>query len=34
MYRSDDAGASWKKMSGFNPRPMYFRPYSHRILQD
>jgi photosystem II stability/assembly factor-like uncharacterized protein len=24
VYRSDDAGASWKKMSSVNPRPMYF----------
>lgn len=23
-YRSDDAGASWTKMSATNPRPMYF----------
>jgi photosystem II stability/assembly factor-like uncharacterized protein len=23
-YRSDDAGASWAKMSATNPRPMYF----------
>ncbi len=24
VYRSDDAGASWRKMSNTNPRPMYF----------
>lgn len=24
VYRSDDAGASWRKMSNENPRPMYF----------
>ncbi len=24
VYRSDDAGASWTKMSATNPRPMYF----------
>ncbi len=24
LYRSDDAGASWQKVSDFNPRPMYF----------
>ncbi len=24
VYRSDDAGASWKKMGSTNPRPMYF----------
>jgi photosystem II stability/assembly factor-like uncharacterized protein len=24
VYRSDDAGASWSKVSGTNPRPMYF----------
>jgi photosystem II stability/assembly factor-like uncharacterized protein len=24
LYRSDDAGASWRKMSNTNPRPMYF----------
>jgi photosystem II stability/assembly factor-like uncharacterized protein/antitoxin component of MazEF toxin-antitoxin module len=24
VYRSDDAGASWHKMSETNPRPMYF----------
>lgn len=24
LYRSDDAGASWRKMSDVNPRPMYF----------
>ncbi|MGE3274871.1 MAG: hypothetical protein AB7O67_07150 [Vicinamibacterales bacterium] len=24
VYRSDDAGASWRKMSDENPRPMYF----------
>jgi len=24
LYRSDDAGASWKKVSNTNPRPMYF----------
>ncbi|MGE3189606.1 MAG: WD40/YVTN/BNR-like repeat-containing protein, partial [Vicinamibacterales bacterium] len=24
VYRSDDAGASWRKMSDTNPRPMYF----------
>jgi hypothetical protein len=24
LYRSDDAGASWRKMSTTNPRPMYF----------
>ena len=24
LYRSDDAGATWKKVSGTNPRPMYF----------
>ena len=24
VYRSDDAGASWKKMGATNPRPMYF----------
>jgi photosystem II stability/assembly factor-like uncharacterized protein len=23
-YRSEDAGASWKRMSGTNPRPMYY----------
>jgi len=24
LYRSDDGGDSWKRMSGTNPRPMYF----------
>jgi photosystem II stability/assembly factor-like uncharacterized protein len=24
VYRTDDAGASWRKMSSLNPRPMYF----------
>ena len=24
MYRSDDAGATWRKVSNANPRPMYF----------
>ncbi len=24
LYRSDDAGASWTKVSSVNPRPMYF----------
>ena len=24
VYRSDDAGATWRKMSDVNPRPMYF----------
>ena len=24
LYRSDNAGASWYKVSDFNPRPMYF----------
>lgn len=24
VYRTDDGGASWKKLSGENPRPMYF----------
>jgi photosystem II stability/assembly factor-like uncharacterized protein len=24
LYRSDDAGAGWRKMSNTNPRPMYF----------
>ncbi len=24
VYRSDDAGATWKKMGSTNPRPMYF----------
>ena len=24
LYRSDDGGESWKRMSGTNPRPMYF----------
>lgn len=24
LYRSDDAGTSWYKVSDFNPRPMYF----------
>lgn len=24
LYRSDDGGASWKKVSNANPRPMYF----------
>ncbi len=24
VYRSDDAGASWRKLSTVNPRPMYF----------
>jgi len=24
VYRSDDAGASWSKLSSVNPRPMYF----------
>jgi photosystem II stability/assembly factor-like uncharacterized protein len=24
VYRSEDAGATWQKMSGGNPRPMYF----------
>jgi photosystem II stability/assembly factor-like uncharacterized protein len=24
VYRSDDSGASWKKLSSLNPRPMYF----------
>ena len=24
VYRTDDAGASWRKMSDVNPRPMYF----------
>lgn len=24
VYRSDDAGASWRKVSDLNPRPMYF----------
>ena len=24
VYRSDDAGANWRKMSETNPRPMYF----------
>jgi photosystem II stability/assembly factor-like uncharacterized protein len=24
LYRSDDAGLSWRKMSDMNPRPMYF----------
>ncbi len=24
LYRSDDAGASWRKMNSVNPRPMYF----------
>ena len=24
VYRSDDGGASWKKVSSTNPRPMYF----------
>ena len=24
VYRSDDAGLSWRKMSSVNPRPMYF----------
>jgi photosystem II stability/assembly factor-like uncharacterized protein len=24
MYRSDDAGVSWRKVSNANPRPMYF----------
>ena len=24
LYRTDDGGASWRKVSGVNPRPMYF----------
>src|SRR5712691_569848 len=24
LYRSDDAGATWRKMNNANPRPMYF----------
>lgn len=24
VYRSDDAGSSWRKVSSLNPRPMYF----------
>jgi photosystem II stability/assembly factor-like uncharacterized protein len=28
-YRSEDAGATWKRMSGTNPRPMY---YSHPYI--
>jgi len=24
VYRTDDAGASWRKLSALNPRPMYF----------
>ncbi|HEX7486404.1 MAG TPA: hypothetical protein VF332_09640, partial [Vicinamibacterales bacterium] len=24
LYRSDDAGATWRKMNNVNPRPMYF----------
>ena len=24
VYRSDDAGATWRRVSGVNPRPMYF----------
>jgi photosystem II stability/assembly factor-like uncharacterized protein len=24
LYRSDDAGATWRKMTNANPRPMYF----------
>jgi photosystem II stability/assembly factor-like uncharacterized protein len=24
VYRSDDGGAGWRKLSGVNPRPMYF----------
>jgi len=24
VYRSDDAGSSWRKLSSLNPRPMYF----------
>ena len=24
VYRTDDAGATWRKMSSVNPRPMYF----------
>ena len=24
VYRSDDAGATWRKLSATNPRPMYF----------
>ena len=24
LYRSDDAGATWRKVSNTNPRPMYF----------
>lgn len=24
VYRTDDAGASWRKLSSVNPRPMYF----------
>ncbi|MDP1572091.1 MAG: hypothetical protein Q8L86_19010 [Vicinamibacterales bacterium] len=24
VYRTDDAGASWRKLSDLNPRPMYF----------
>ena len=24
LYRSDDGGSSWKKVSSINPRPMYF----------
>ena len=24
LYRSDDAGATWRKVSNVNPRPMYF----------